>query len=137
VTAEFFSSLTWSFVTDEATRRRVDPVLIPSFRIDPRHASGRLARDMLWSPTIRAAYLARYTHRVAISNRRLISADQRLTEGSSQSYKSAVRRFRPVKKFGGRFFRLTHGSWRAYRTGLRFPLRASIRFEASALVRSG
>jgi hypothetical protein len=26
VTAGFFSSLTWSFVTDEATRRRVDPV---------------------------------------------------------------------------------------------------------------
>jgi hypothetical protein len=44
-----FSSLTWSFVTDEATRRRVDPVLIPSSPGRPENASGRLRAARCWS----------------------------------------------------------------------------------------
>jgi hypothetical protein len=55
VTAEFFSSLTWTFLDDAFTRRRVDPLLAGD-RIDPRYASGRLRAASCWSSP-RVAYL--------------------------------------------------------------------------------
>jgi hypothetical protein len=62
--AAHFGFLTW-ISDDTSTRRRVDPVHM-GYRIDPRHASGRLRAARCWSSPRAACLCHSGTSRAAV-----------------------------------------------------------------------